>query len=99
MLIDNGRKSSIAGADTGGGCVGCGTIVGCGTTVGAGVGLCVGIGVGTCVGAVVGDGAAIVGVVVTVFVCPATVDPQEASAKKSVVRQSAITMLLFCDIL
>lgn len=83
MLIDNGRKSSIAGADVG--------WVGCGV----GVDIVEGFGVGTCVGIAVGDGA-IVGAGVTLVVCPAAVEPQEASAIISRARQSIVTILWFC---
>jgi hypothetical protein len=87
MLIDNGRKSSIAGADVG--------WAGCGVGVDIGVGFGVGVAVGTCVGIAVGDGA-IVGAGVTVFVCPAAAEPQEASAIISRARQSIGTILWFC---
>ena len=86
-LIDNGRKSSIAGADVG--------WVGCGEGVDIGVGFGVGVAVGTCVGIAVGDGV-LVGTGVTVVVCPAAVEPQEASAIIGRARQSIGTIPWFC---
>jgi hypothetical protein len=83
MLIDNGCKSRIAGADVGGGWVGCGASVGFG----------VGVGVGACVGVAVGDGAS-VGVGVTALVCPAAVDPHEASTMMNRTRQQTTTLFL-----
>lgn len=68
MLMDNGRKSRMAGAPVNGGEVGtdggdvgtiagaCGAGVGVGFGVGVGVGASVGVGVGTVVGVRVGVG-------------------------------------------
>ena len=50
------------------------------------------VGVGTCVGMTVGDDAR-VGTGVTVVVCPAAADPQEASAIMSITMQGTITIL------
>ena len=86
MLIDKGCKSSMADAE-----VGC--WVGCGASVGAGVGVGVKVGVGACVGMTVGDGAR-VGMGVTVVVCPAATDPQEASVIMSITMQGTITILV-----
>ena len=58
----------------------------------------VGVGVSTCVGVAVGNGAC-VGVGVTALVCPAAVDPQEASTMMSRTRPKTTTLFLLCTTL
>jgi len=84
MLIDNGRRSRMAGADAGagGGCdtIGCSATAGCAAIgCGAAVGFGVGMGVGTCVGIVVGTDIDVeVAVAAAAFACPVAAEPQEA---------------------
>jgi len=84
-LIEEGRKSRIAGAD--GGEVGCGVTVG----VGGAVGTCVAVGTRIAVA----DGEEVrVGVEVGALACPCAAGPQEARTSSAMARQNTKTTCL-----
>lgn len=91
MLIDDGRKSSTAGAAW----TGTGVAVGAGGGVGLGVGFGFGVGVG--VGGVVGDTTtACVGVGDGVDFAAVAAEPQEANSILMIARQRTARIARFC---